>query len=489
MAEGGLPANVDVAIIGAGMSGLAMAYQLRQAGVSDHLILDKSGGVGGVWRDNRYPGAGCDVPSHLYSFSFAPKPDWSRKFADHDEIRRYFETVAERIGAAERLHRARVERLVFDDASGRWTIALEDGRSLSARIVISAVGQLNDPYTPDIAGLETFAGPVMHSARWDAAVKLDDLRIGVIGSAASAVQLVPPIARIANRVEVFQRTPNWIIPKPDRAFTRAEKWAFRHVPGWRRIYRLASFLIHEARYAAFRRNSLASRYTRRRLRARLRAGVTDAALRQRLTPDHPPGCKRILLSNDWFETLQRAHVGLHDGGVARIEPDAVITHDGARVPVDALILATGFKATDFLSTLEVTGRGGRDLKAEWAASPAAYKGVAVPGFPNLFLLYGPNTNLGHNSIIVMAEHQARFVRRQVERVLRENLSALEVREDAFNAWNAKLQRDLAGTVWAGDCPSWYKTQDGVITNNWSGLATGFAWALNGQDRDAFIASS
>ncbi|MEO1038870.1 MAG: NAD(P)/FAD-dependent oxidoreductase [Pseudomonadota bacterium] len=489
MAEAGLPARVDVLVIGAGVSGLAMAHRLNRAGVNDYIVLDKSGGAGGVWRDNRYPGAGCDVPSHLYSFSFAPKPDWSRKFAGHDEIRRYFEGVAARLGLNDRLDNAQADRLEFDEAAGRWTVTLADGRSLSARIVISAVGQLNDPHTPAIEGLDRFSGPVMHTARWDEQVDLAGKRVGVIGSAASAIQMVPPTAKIAARLEVFQRTPNWVIPKPDRAFLGIEKWAFRHIPGWRRLYRLGSFLIHEARYAAFRQNSLASAFTRWRLSARLKAAVKDEALRTRLTPDYAPGCKRILLSNDWFDTLQRDNVSLHDGGVKLIEANAVITGSDERVPVDALVLATGFRATEFLSTLDVTGREGRDLKTVWGASPSAYKGVAVPGFPNLFILYGPNTNLGHNSIIYMTEQQAGFVARQVERILHEDLRALEVEASAFEAWNAKLQRDLSGTVWAGDCPSWYKTEDGVITNNWSGLASGFARALRGQDRSAFIASS
>ncbi len=479
--------RVDVAVIGAGMSGLAMAHHLNTAGIGDYVVLEMSGAVGGVWRDNRYPGAGCDVPSHLYSFSFAPNPDWTRKFAGHAEIRAYFERVAEAERVPERLFEARVSRLDFDDAAGRWTLTLEDGRSLSARCVVSAVGQLNDPYTPDIEGLERFDGPVMHSARWDESAALDEKRVGVIGNAASAIQLIPPLARIAKRLEIIQRTPNWVIPKPDRAFLGVEKWAFRHVPGWRALYRWGSFLIHESRWTAFKRGGALSAFTRWRLHSRIKRAVKDTALRDRLTPDYAPGCKRILLSNAWFDTLQRDNVGLHDGGAARVEPGAIVTGEGERVEVDAIVLATGFRATEFLSTLTVKGRRGRDLKDAWAGAPSAYKGVAAPGFPNLFILYGPNTNLGHNSIIFMVERQAEFVRRQIKRVLDEDLKTLEVREAAYARWNARLRTDLDETVWAGDCPSWYKTDAGIVTNNWSGYASAFAWALRGEDRDAFAA--
>ncbi|TGY90421.1 NAD(P)/FAD-dependent oxidoreductase [Marinicauda algicola] len=483
-----LPASCDVLVVGAGMSGLAMGHHLKRRGIADFLILEKSGGVGGVWRDNRYPGSGCDVPSHLYSFSFAPKPDWSRKYAPRDEILEYFEDVAGREGLYPHCRfGVAVKALAFDRGEGRWTVALEDGRTLKARAVVSAVGQLSEPFVPEIEGLDGFGGLVMHTARWDRSVDLSGKRVAVIGNAASAIQLLPIVAEEAAQLTVFQRTPNWVIGKPDRRFTALEKWLFRNLPGYRRLYRLGSFLIHESRYTAFRANSLAGRFTRWDLMRQLKRQVPDAALRAKLTPRYAPGCKRILLSNDYFQTLQRETVSLVTDGVARVEADAILTGAGERVPADAIVLATGFRTTEFLSTLDVTGPDGRTLQDTWAGSPSAYRGVAVAGFPNLFMLYGPNTNLGHNSIIFMSERQAEYVANKIGRILKEDIKALSVKPEAQARFDARVQESLAGTVWAGNCPSWYKTSDGRITNNWSGLASAFAFALARPDQADWLA--
>lgn len=477
-----MPERVDTLLIGAGMSGIAMGYHLKQRGLDDFLIAEKSDGFGGVWRDNRYPGAGCDVPSHLYSFSFALKPDWSRKYALRDEILEYFEGCAERFGLTPHLRAGLVVKsLAFDAEEGRWQVHFADGRQTSARVVISAVGQLSEPFTPDITGLSDFTGPAMHTARWDSSVKLDGQRVALIGNAASAIQLLPEVSGRARELTVFQRTPNWIISKPDRAFTAFEKWAFARIPGWQRLYRWGSFVIHETRYAALKRNSLASAFARWTGRRKITKGIADPALQENLTPDYPPGCKRILLSNDYFEVMQRENVRLVTDGVARVHADSVETGSGEMIPADALILATGFVTTEFLPTLDVTGNGGRTLREVWGASPRAYKGVAVAGFPNLFMLYGPNTNLGHNSIIFMVERQAEYVADKVSLVLDGGLKSLGVKTEAEARYNAALQKRLATTVWAGDCPSWYKTEDGIITQNWEGLASGFARTLGRKD--------
>lgn len=477
-----MPERVDTLLIGAGMSGIAMGYHLKRRGLDDFLIAEKSDGFGGVWRDNRYPGAGCDVPSHLYSFSFALKPDWSRKYALRDEILDYFEGCAERFGLTPHLRTGLVIRsLAFKAEEGCWQVRFADGRQTLARVVISAVGQLSEPFTPQIDGLSDFAGPVMHTARWDSSVKLDGQRVALIGNAASAIQLLPEVSERARELTVFQRTPNWIISKPDRAFTAFEKWAFAHIPGWQRLYRWGSFVIHETRYAALKRNSLASAFARWTARRKIAKSIADRALQEKLTPDYPPGCKRILLSNDYFEVMQRVNVRLVTEGIARINADGAQTVSGEVVPADTLILATGFVTTEFLPTLEVTAADGRTLREVWGASPRAYKGVAVAGFPNLFMLYGPNTNLGHNSIIFMVERQAEYVADKVSLVLDGGLNALSVKPEAEARYNAALQKRLSGTVWAGDCPSWYKTEDGIITQNWEGLAAGFAHTLAGKD--------
>lgn len=483
-----LPDRCDAVIIGAGFAGIAMGRQLDRVGVSDFVILERAGGPGGVWRANRYPGAACDVPSHLYSFSFFPNPDWSRKFSPQAEILAYLDRAADAFDLRRRMRfGCAVTSLAFDQEKGRWRVTLSDGRTLCARAVISAVGQLSEPVIPAIPGLDGFAGRVVHSAEWPDALDVTGQAVAVIGAAASAVQLLPEMAGRAAHLTVFQRTPNWIIDKPDRAFTTPEKAAFRHVPGWHWLYRTASFLIHETRFAAFLSGTLANAFTRWRLLARLKREVRDPALRARLTPDFAPGCKRILLTNDFYGILQRGNVTLDDSGVANIGPGEIINGKGKRVAADTLVFATGFRTTQFLPTLSVTGRDGLDLRAVWGDSPRAYRGVAVHGFPNLFMLYGPNTNLGHNSIIFMLERQSEYAARHVRRLIGEDWRTLEVTAQAEARFNERMQAKLARTVWAEDCPSWYKTRDGVITNNWSGLATGFALALAGGDAQAWSA--
>lgn len=484
-----LPERCDAVIIGAGFAGIAMGRQLDRAGVSDFLILERTNGPGGVWRANRYPGAACDVPSHLYSFSFFPNPDWSRKFSPQAEILAYLDRAADAFDLRRRMRfGCTVTALAFNEAEGRWRVSLADGRTLNARTVISAVGQLSEPVIPDIPGLETFEGQVVHSAQWPENLDVTGRKLAVVGAAASAVQLLPEMAERAAHLTVFQRTPNWIIDKPDRAFTALEKAALRHIPGWHWLYRTASFLIHETRFSAFVSGTLANAFTRWRMLARLKREVPDPDLRARLTPDFAPGCKRILLTSDFYATLQRPDVTLDASGVASIGPHGIINGQGERIAADTLVFATGFKATQFLPTITVTGRDGRNLHEVWGDSPRAYRGVAVHGFPNLFILYGPNTNLGHNSIIFMLERQSEYAARQVRRLIGEDLRSLEVTAEAQTRFNTRIQAKLARTVWAEDCPSWYKTRDGVITNNWSGPATGFALALSRGDAQAWSAS-
>lgn len=478
----GPPGEACVVVVGAGFAGLAMGHSLKTAGVRDFVILDRADGVGGVWRANTYPGAACDVPSHLYSFSFFLNPDWSRKFSPQAEILAYLERAADELGLRPHLRFNRtVTAMRFDAEAGRWTLTFADGATMTARAVVSAVGQLAEPNWPEIKDHERFEGPMVHTAAWDPDVDFAGKRVSVIGNAASAVQMIPQIARTARSVTVFQRTPNWVIEKPDRAFTAAEKWLFRKAPWWNRVYRRMSYVIHEARFPAFLANSIASGHTRRQLTRQLKKRVPDPGLREMLTPDYAPGCKRILLSNDYLETLQRETVRLISRRAARLEPDAILTPDGQRVPADAIIFATGFKAVDFLASLEVIGLEGRSLKDHWAGTPRAYRGVAVSGFPNLFMLYGPNTNLGHNSIIFMLERQAEYVARRIAGLISGRVKVMDVTPEAEAEFNRTLQKKLAKTVWAGDCASWYKTGDGVVTNNWSGLATSFAMTLRKDD--------
>jgi cation diffusion facilitator CzcD-associated flavoprotein CzcO len=486
MTTSDLPGRTGVLIIGAGMSGLAMGRQLKRAGVDDFIIAERADGPGGVWRANAYPGAACDVPSHLYSYSFFPNPDWSRKFAPQSEIKAYFERASTAFGLDPHMRFGRsVRELIYDEDRGLWRVGFDDGAQLEARAVISAVGQLSEPFSPVFEGQETFQGRIVHTAEWTPDIDMTGKRVAMIGSAASAIQVLPHAAKAASELSVFQRTPNWIIPKPDRGFTGVEKWLFRYLPGYHWLYRMGSFALHEVRWPAFRSGGLAAAYTRHRLTRRIKASVSDPAMLDKLLPDYAPGCKRILLSNDFFPTLNQPHVHLVTDGVRRLTAEGVETGAGEAIKADLIILATGFKASEFLPSLEVRGRNGQSLKEVWGDSPAAYKGVAMTGFPNLFTLYGPNTNLGHNSIIFMIERQTEYVRRQIKRLFESDAKTLEVRPEAQAAFNADLQKRLEGTVWAGECPSWYKSPDGIIVNNWSGLASRYALAVSGADKDAF----
>lgn len=481
-------AEPDVLIIGAGFAGLAMAYALLARGIGGFRIVDRAEGPGGVWRANAYPRAACDVPSHLYSFSFRPNPDWTRKYSPRAEILAYLEACAAEPEIAARLsvHRS-VAALAFDPEAGRWRVRFADGSQMRPRVVVSAVGQLAEPALPELDDAESFTGPKIHTALWPEGLDLAGRRVAVIGNAASAVQLVPELARVCAEVSVIQRTPNWVMAKPDRAFTRLERTLFRRLPFWLTLYRRASFLLHESRFPALIAGSLPALYTRWSLTRRLAREIPDPGLRASLTPDYPPGCKRVLLSNDYLASLRRPNVRLVASRAVALAPGAVVTATGERVAADAVVFATGFHATDFLASLEVRGLDGRTLADVWGGAPQAYRGVAQAGFPNLFMLYGPNTNLGHNSIVFMLERQAAYAAQRIARLLDDDLTALDVRPEAQKAFNAALQARLARTVWAADCPSWYKTADGRITNNWSGLATAFAMTLARDDRDAWIA--
>ena len=465
-----------VAILGAGAGGLCMAIQLRLAGIETFTLYEKSGGVGGTWRDNTYPGAACDVPSHLYSFSFASKADWTRKFATQPEILGYFESLVDRYGLAGHLElRQEVTAATYDGATGTWNLTVRDQeggvRSVEADVVVSGLGQLNRPYVPDLPGLDDFRGAMFHSARWDHGHDLRGERVGVIGIGASAIQFVPPVAREARHLTLVQRSSNDVAPKRDRAFRSWERWAFRSVPGLQRAYRDSIYWRLEMRFNLMRRRSRLGAWLEQQFRKQIRPLVSERLPEAAIVPDYPPGCKRILIADDWYPTLLRPNVEVVTDAVERITADAVVTADGAEHPVDALIFGTGFRTTEFLAPLRVTGAGGRDLNDEWAGGARAYLGLSVPGFPNLFMLYGPNTNLGHNSILFMIEQQVGYAVQMIEEKVLRDLRAVDVTRAAAERDDAEVQSAAADTVWAEDCHSWYKTADGRITNNWTDHTT------------------
>jgi cation diffusion facilitator CzcD-associated flavoprotein CzcO len=462
-----LPAGTDIAIVGTGYSGLCIAIQLKLAGVLDFVLLEQAPTVGGTWRDNHYPGAACDIASNLYSFSFEPNPNWTRVYPQQPELKAYIEHCVEKYGLAAHLHcNARVVEARFDEAARLWDLALDGARRLTARVLVSATGGLSRPSVPSIEGLSAFAGPVFHSARWRDDVVLAGRRVAVIGTGASAIQLVPEIAREVGHLTLFQRTPPWIIPKPDRALSAAERRRLRRHPSWQRVLRGIDYVMREYRAAFFTRWPQVLKVAQARVLRHMQRQVSDPALRAQLTPRYVLGCKRILLSNDFYQAIQRPNVRLVSDRIARIAPDGIETVEGVFHPADALILATGFQ-TDGSIPYPVFGVGGAALAEAWARGPQAYLGTTVAGYPNLFLMTGPNTGLGHNSMIYMIESQVRYVMDALTAMRRAGLQAVDVEPEAQQSFNAELQARMRRTVWAtGGCRSWYMAPDGSNPTLW-----------------------
>jgi len=458
-----------IAVIGAGHSGLCMGMRLKQAGQHDFVILEKAATLGGTWRDNTYPGASCDAPSFLYSFSFAQKTDWSRRFAWQPELLGYSTELAIRHGLLPHCRfNAEVSAASYDDAAGTWTLTCTDGSSIVADFVVAGVGQLNRPSTPQIPGQAEFTGPQFHSAQWNHGVDLAGKRIAVIGNAASAVQFVPQIAPLAAQLTVFQRSANWLLPRKDRLYAPRTQRLLTRFPALAKLYHdVQWFFFGELQLTPLMKQVRpVQALARWKSLAHLRRQVRDPALRAKLVPQFPIGAKRVLFNDDYYPTLTRPNVALVTDAIERIEPDGVRTGTGTLHAADVIIYATGFKSTDFLAPMRITGRDGLDLRQEWSRGARAYLGVTVSGFPNFFMLYGPNTNLGHNSILVMIEAQVGYILDVLEQMRARGLRRIDVKRDVLEAYNHSLQQDLARSVWAATGASWYKLADGTITNNW-----------------------
>jgi cation diffusion facilitator CzcD-associated flavoprotein CzcO len=476
-----------IAIVGSGYGGLAMACRLRQAGIDTFTIYEKATSVGGTWRDNSYPGAACDVPSHLYSLSFAPNANWSRKFPQQPEILAYLDDVADRFGLRPHLRfGAELSEATWDDERQRWDLTFADGATDEADVVVAATGQLNRPQIPPIEGLDAFEGVAFHSARWDHDHDLADRRVGVVGIGASAIQFVPPVAEQASHVTLFQRSANYVGPKKDPVFSERTKAMMAAVPAVRLLYRWSIWARFEARWVVFRRGSRLGRTMEGAFGKALRPLVSDELSAEALLPDTPIGCKRILISDDWYPTLLRPDVRVVTAPVARVERDAIVTADGERHPVDTIVFGTGFASTGFLHPIRVRGRDGRDLHEDWADGAEAHLGITVTGFPNLFLLYGPNTNLGHNSIVFMIERQVAYALTWIRRLVETGAASAEVRPEAQARSNDRITSQLASSVWAESCRSWYKTRTGKITNNWPGPTLTYWWRTLRPHPDEFI---
>ncbi|MBF4163985.1 NAD(P)/FAD-dependent oxidoreductase [Nocardioides sp. CBS4Y-1] len=453
-------------VIGAGFGGLGTARALRAQGV-EVVVLERADAIGGVWRDNTYPDAACDVPSPLYSWSWAPNPEWPRRYSKQPEILHYLRRTAADEGLTDLVRTGQeVVGATLDESTGTWHITCADGSAYDADLVVSAVGQLSNPVIPPIPS--TFAGPTFHSAQWRHDVDLTGRRVAVIGTGASAIQFVPGIVEAVAHLDVFQRSAPYVVPKPDQEYGPRYRRLLQR--GLLDLERRGIFGLSEQLNAAFtggtRRSRVLLRGLRLAWRAHLRRQVPNPALRRTLTPDAEIGCKRILFSNDWYPALARDHVAVHTSGISRIESDGVRTADGTLHPADVLIWGTGFAATSFLDGIEVRGSGGRTLADTWAQGARAHLGVMVPGFPNLFVVYGPNTNLGGSSIIAMMEAQAAWIAQVAARLGEGRLA--DVRPEAERRFDDETQSRLATSTWA-TCESWYRDDSvGRITTNWPG---------------------
>ncbi|WP_306243526.1 NAD(P)/FAD-dependent oxidoreductase [Mycobacterium sp. TY815] len=456
-----------VAIIGAGFGGLGAAVALRRAGIDDLVIIEADTGVGGTWRRNTYPGAACDIQSHLYSFSFAPNKSWSRTYARQPEILAYLESVVDDFDLGRHLMLGtRLRSAGWDDDAGRWHLQLDrqgSARELVVDVVVCAAGLFGSVRLPDITGLADFAGTLMHTAQWDHDVDLTGKRVAVIGTGASGVQVVPELAKIAGRLTVFQRTPPWMVPKEDRPYSATELAQFRRNPLATRRKRWQIWKFQHDNTATMADDPIVAARSQFAT-SFLERTVPDERLRRALTPDYPFRCKRVLLGDDFYRALQRDNVTLVTDPIERMTGTAVVTASGTTVEVDAVVLATGFETSHYLSGIDVVGARGESLHERWGADPTAYLGVAVPGFPNFFMLYGPNTNQGGNSIVYILEAGARLVASAVTRIARRG-GYLDVRPEAEKRYNDQLSVDLERSIWT-QCDSYFRSPTGRVVTQW-----------------------
>lgn len=476
--------NLSVGIIGAGPGGLALGILLRRAGFSDFTIFDREDGVGGTWRINTYPGLACDVKSHLYSYSFDLNPHWSRQWSKQPEILAYFERCADDHGLEPHLMlRTEIRSARWEEDRRQWCLVTADAIEHRFDIMVSAVGLFTQPVLPDLGEEQPFTGTVMHSARWDHSVRLDGARIAVLGTGSTAAQLVPELAEVAEKVYSVQRSPTWILPKPDRRYTPRERWVFTRVPLARRLYRMRLWLRSEANISVIENGSDKTRDFTATARALLDKNITDQRLRTALTPDHPLGCKRLVFSSDYLPALARPNVEVVTSPATALRSRSLVTEDGTECEVDVVVCATGYAAADYLGQIEVTGEGATTLKQAWHDEPRAYLGMTVPGFPNFFMLYGPNTNVGSNSVIFVLEAQARYIVRALRHLRRNRKTYVAVRPATLADFITKVDRWMHGTVWTTRCSNYFRAANGRVVTQWPRSAGAF-WAMTRRFRAA-----
>lgn len=476
--------DLSVGIIGAGPGGLALGIMLSRAGFRDFTIFDREDGVGGTWRINTYPGLACDVKSHLYSFSFDLNAQWSRLWSGQPEILDYFQRAADKHGLRPHLKlRTEIRSAHWDSDTQLWCLTTTAGERHHFNIVVSAVGLFTRPLLPDLVEEEPFAGTVLHSSRWDHSISLEGKKVAVLGTGSTASQLIPELAKVAATVYSVQRSPTWILPKPDRRYTRGERWAFAHLPFAKKVYRTRLWLRSESNIAVIEHGSeKTEQFTALALRL-LENTVDDEELRRKLTPDHPMGCKRLVFSSDYLPALTRPNVEVLTSPARSLRARSLVTEDGTEREVDLVVCATGYAAADYLGELDVSGEHGITLRQVWRDGAHAYLGMAVPGFPNFFMLYGPNTNVGSNSVIFILEAQARYIVRALRHLRRHRKRYVAVRASALAEFVAKIDRWMVGTVWTTQCSNYFRAPNGRVVTQWPRSARTF-WGMTRRFRPA-----
>jgi cation diffusion facilitator CzcD-associated flavoprotein CzcO len=485
---------VELAIIGSGFGGLGAGVMAIEQGIDSFVILERAKAVGGTWRDNTYPGCACDIPSHLYSFSFAQNSAWSRSYPAQPEIEDYLERVTDNCNLRSRI------RFDFDVQEVRWiqertcwSITSRAGDTVLASAVISATGPLSQPATPDFPGLSEFAGEVFHSAKWRNEISLEGKRVGVVGTGASAIQLVPAIADDVDHLDVFQRTPPWVLPRDDRPAPSWRRHLYRALPFLQRLHRWRIYFRQEFLSLAFLGSGKISKAMTARIKDETKtlidASFPDPEAAAALLPTFKPGCKRLLISNDWYSALAKPNVKIVTSSIEMVDPTGVTTSDGHHHELDVLVLATGFAVSDFPSPLTVFGRSGVNLADHWADGASTDFGITVSGFPNLWFLAGPGTGLGHNSIVFMIEVQLQQIGRALRYMRNKSVATIELRREVEDASYAELQRRVATTVWASGCSSWYLREDGRVDTIWPGTTTEYWWRARRFAPDRYLTTA
>jgi cation diffusion facilitator CzcD-associated flavoprotein CzcO len=458
--------ETDIAIVGSGFSGLGMAIKLKQEGVEDFVVLERDQQVGGTWWANTYPGCGCDVPSHLYSFSFAPNPDWTRTYSKQPEIEAYLRRTAEDFGVTPHVRLGTtVTGARWEDDAQRWIVETDQG-AVSARVLVSAAGALSEPSTPDIEGIDSFQGHTFHSARWDHDYDLKGKRVAVIGTGASAIQFVPTIAPDVAQMHVFQRTAPWIMPHSDRPISARERRLYKRFPLLQKLVRGGVYSGRELLVLGFVKQPKLMKVVEKLARKHMNRQISDPELRRKVEPGYTIGCKRILPSNRWYPALGRDNVELVTDGIAEVREHSIVTKAGDEIEVDTIIFGTGFHVTDMPVANWVRGREGRTLADCWQGSPRAHLGTSVPGFPNMFMLLGPNTGLGHSSMVYMAESQIAHVMEALRQTRSRGAEVFEVRPEVVERYNRSLDERMRDTVWSTGCTSWYLDDTGRNSTLW-----------------------